>query len=72
MAIIETKDNRFKLYYRIMFGGRPVRVCLKAALIEESDGPQLIIGVTNMEIRADGGERYALALQRAHRCARQT
>ena len=40
-----------------MFGGRPVRVCLKAALIEESDGPQLIIGVTNMEIRADGGER---------------
>ena len=57
MAIIETKDNRFKLYYRIMFGGRPVRVCLKAALIEESDGPQLIIGVTNMEIRADGGER---------------
>ena len=34
-----------------------MRVCFKAALIEESDGPQLIIGVTNMEIRADGGER---------------
>lgn len=51
------KNGIYRLYYRIMFGGRPVRVCLKAAFIEESDGPQLIIGVTNMEIRADGGER---------------
>ena len=51
------RNGIYRLYYRIMFGGRPVRVCLKAALIEESDGPQLIIGVTNMEIRADGGER---------------
>ncbi len=51
------KNGIYRLYYRIMLGGRPVRVCLKAALIEESDGAQLIIGVTNMEIRADGGER---------------
>ena len=46
------KNGIFRIYYRILFGDRLVRVCLKAVLVEETEGPQLIIGVTNADIRA--------------------
>ena len=46
------KNGIFRIYYRILFGDRLVRVCLKAVLVEETEGPQLTIGVTNADIRA--------------------
>ena len=49
------RNGIYRIYYRIMFGERPIRVCLKAALVEEADGPQLIIGVTKAEMRVTEG-----------------
>ncbi|MGX8706324.1 MAG: hypothetical protein ACSW8J_07075, partial [bacterium] len=41
----------FTLQYRMLIHDRPTRVELRAALIDEQDGPQLIIGINNIESR---------------------
>ncbi len=46
----EIRENGlFVLRYRLMIDGVPRYVNLKAALIEERDGPQLIVGVSNID-----------------------
>ena len=41
----------FELQYRLMIRGEPKYVILKAAMVQEKDGPQLIIGVNNIDAR---------------------
>ena len=41
------KNGAYSLEYRLMINNEPVDIRLKAALVEEKNGPQLIIGVTN-------------------------
>ena len=46
----EIKENGvFMLNYRLVIDGKPTYVCLKAALVEEKDGPKLVIGVNNID-----------------------
>jgi diguanylate cyclase (GGDEF)-like protein len=51
------KNGMFKLKYRLMIDGKPAKVYLKGALVEEKDGPQLIIGVTYPEVGVSGGQK---------------
>ncbi|MCR4989969.1 MAG: EAL domain-containing protein [Lachnospiraceae bacterium] len=39
------KGKVYKIHYRLMIKGEPVKITLRAGLVEEKDGPQLIIGV---------------------------
>ncbi len=38
----------FEIDYRLMLGGEPVKVNLRAGVIQEKDGPQLIVGVAKV------------------------
>ncbi len=49
------KHGIFSLKYRLMINNKPARVVMKAALIEEKDGPQLIIGLSFPEKGFFGG-----------------
>ena len=35
----------YKIRYRLMIGGVPVKITLRAGMVQEKDGPQLIVGV---------------------------
>ena len=48
MEAIE-RDGLFVSRHRLVIDGEPVRVRVKAALVEERDGPQLIVGVNLVE-----------------------
>ena len=39
----------FTLDYRILMGGRPLFVQLKAAMVEEKEGPRLIVGLNDVD-----------------------
>ncbi len=39
----------FLMHYRLVMDGSPVPVCLRAALVSESDGDKLLVGVTRDE-----------------------
>ena len=46
----EIKDKRnFIANYQLIMNGKPVPVILRAALVEESDGKKLIVGVIKDE-----------------------
>ena len=59
----EIKENGlFVLDYRLVLEGNPVYVSLKAAMIDEKDGPQLIVGVVNIDKQVKRDEEYAYNL----------
>ena len=35
----------YRIHYRLMIGGEPVKITLRAGMVMEKDGPQLIVGV---------------------------
>ncbi len=39
----------FTLEYRILMNGRPMHVQMKAAMVEEKEGPRLIVGLNNVD-----------------------
>lgn len=41
----------YNLTYRLMIDGKPNKVGLRAAMIEDKDGPRLIVGVNNLDIQ---------------------
>ena len=41
-----------------MLGDEPIYVCLKATIIEEKDGPQLIIGISNIDAQVKREDEY--------------
>ncbi len=48
LASIE-RDGIFTLDYRLIMDGRPIFVEMKAAMVEEADGPRLIVGVYDVD-----------------------
>ncbi|MBQ7583234.1 MAG: EAL domain-containing protein [Lachnospiraceae bacterium] len=43
----------YKINYRLMLGNEPVRVSLRAGMVTEQDGPQLIVGVNRSSDAVD-------------------
>ncbi|MDO4806975.1 MAG: diguanylate cyclase [Coriobacteriales bacterium] len=59
----------FVLNYRLVLEGVPTYVSLKAAMVDEKDGPQLIVGVSNIDAQVKRDREFALAMLRANRDA---
>ena len=52
------KNGIFTLNYRLVLSGEPIYVEMKAAMIEEKDGPQLIVGVNNVDAQVKRDMEY--------------
>jgi len=51
----QIKDNGLcVLQYRLVFEGEPVYINVRAALVEEKDGPHLIVGLNNIDAQMKG------------------
>lgn len=62
----EIERNRvFVIRYRIVMNRAPVYVSLRAAMVEEKDGPQIIVGVSNIDEQVKREEEYANDLSQA-------
>ncbi len=48
----------FTMSYRLNISGSPLYVSLKAAMVKEKDGPQLIIGVINIDAQVKREKEY--------------
>ncbi|MER2236338.1 MAG: diguanylate cyclase, partial [Candidatus Limivicinus sp.] len=59
------KDGVFTMRYRMNIDGEPRYTGLKAALIEEQDGPQLIIGVTDIDAQVRREQEFERKLAAA-------
>ena len=59
------ETGMFTLNYRLMLKGMPNHVSLRAALVQEKDGPQLIIGVTDIEAQVRRDQEYTHNLNAA-------
>ena len=70
--VLEEIDKRgfFSMQYRMLMDGEERYIGLKAALVEERDGPQLIIGVNNIDAQVrremDYERKLAAARSRAN------
>ena len=53
------RNGFFALTYRLMIDGEPTYVNLKIGRIEEKDGPQLIVGVQNINEQVKRDQEYA-------------
>ena len=64
------KRGIFTLQYRIILNGRPTYVEIKAAMVQEQDGPQLIVGINNIDAQVrreqDIESKLAAARSRAN------
>jgi len=49
----------YALNYRMLMDGRPVYVCLKAALVVEDGREQLVVGTTNIDAQVRRDQEYA-------------
>ena len=50
MAEIE-RSGIFTLSYRYMMKGKPIHVQMKAAMVEEKEGPRLIVGLNDIDVQ---------------------
>ena len=57
----------FEFNYRLMIADEPVHVSLKAAVVEEKDGPRIIVGISNIEERIRRSQEYESSLMEARR-----
>ena len=64
LRMIEER-GMFTLNYRLMLKGQPNYVSLRAAMVEEKDGPQLIIGVTDIDAQVKKDQEYTHNLNAA-------
>ena len=64
MAEVE-RSGVFTLNYRIMTEGKPVHYQLKAAMVEEKEGPRLVVGLNNIETQVRQEEEYSRRLAQA-------
>ena len=66
----EIRENGFfSINYRLVIGGEPLFVRLKAVMMEEKDGPKLIIGVINVDAQVKREQEYARRLTEARNIA---
>ena len=72
--VVCTKENimrdieqtgMFEFNYRLMIEGEPIHVSLRAAMVEEKDGPRVIIGISNIEERIARSQEYEASLREA-------
>lgn len=64
MAEIE-HNGIFTLGHRLMMEGKPVHVQMKAAIVEEKEGPRLIIGLNYIDAQVRQEEEYGKRLAQA-------
>jgi len=64
MAEIE-KNGTFSFGYRLMVEGRPTHVQMKAAMVEEKEGPRLIVGLNNIDAQVRQEEEMERRLIKA-------
>ena len=55
----------FEFNYRLMIGGEPEYVALRAARVEEKDGTRIIVGISNIHERMARSQEYESALREA-------
>ena len=63
------KYGLFTMNYRLLIDGEPQYVSLKAAIVEEKNGPQLIVGVVNVDAQVRRDQEYANTLTEARNMA---
>ena len=68
MSVVE-KGEVFAISYRLMISGKSTHVQLKAALVDEKDGRNLIVGLTNIDSYVRQEEEYAERLAHAQSIA---
>ena len=51
------KNGLFVMQYRLIVDGRPVYINARAALVEEKEGPKLIIGLNNVDTQVKIGKK---------------
>jgi len=55
----QIKENGlFSINYRLLLRGTPTYVNLKAAMVEEKNGPQIIVGITNIDSQIKREQEY--------------
>ncbi|MBO6001576.1 MAG: diguanylate cyclase, partial [Spirochaetales bacterium] len=59
------KTGLYSFNYRLLMGGEPTYVSLKAALVKEGDSNQLIIGISNINDQVKRDREYAYNLSMA-------
>ena len=63
-VLAEVQSNGvFALEYRLLLGGVPTYVRIKAALVEEVDGLQLVVGISNIDKQVKHEQEYAQRLR---------
>ena len=55
----------FTLSYRILMGGKPLYVQLKAAMVEEKEGKRLVVGINDIDAQVRQEEEYVKSLAQA-------
>lgn len=66
-VLAEIKRNGlFELKFRLVDDPTPLYVSLRAALVEDEVGPQLIVGLSDIDDRVKREEEYASKLSEAH------
>ena len=68
MAEIE-RSGIFTLGYRFLMDGRPVHVQMKAAMVEEKEGPRLVVGLNNIDAQMRQEESLEKRLAQAQSMA---
>ena len=66
LAEIE-RHGLFTVSYRLMLEGKPRYVQLRAAIVEEKEGPRLIVGVSDIDANVRQEEEYERRLAQAQR-----
>ena len=51
------KNGLFVMQYRLIVDGKPVYINARAALVEEKEGPKLIIGLNNVDTQVKIGKK---------------
>lgn len=65
-VIKEVTKNGILIYkYRFLLKGEVTHICLRATLLEEADGPRLIVGILNIEDEVRREREYANTLLEA-------
>ncbi len=62
---IVKRDGHFTTKYRLMIGGSPVWVSLKATLMEHKEGKRLIFGSTNIDAQMKREDEYRKQVEKA-------
>lgn len=59
------RSGIFTFGYRLMMEGRPLHVQMKAAMVEEKEGPRLIVGLNDIDVQVRQEEEYGRRLAQA-------